>query len=130
MLIRSEEADSVACDPMFVGVVRLELVDVLEWVLKLEVGSKENETSIGSYDKTPVADDETDVEVVDVVGMLNENCGQSLVVEDAGSEADDPCGVETVVDVEEDDSRVVDGVDADVLKDEDTAVETETVLDD
>jgi hypothetical protein len=30
MEIRSEEADSVACDPMFVGVVRLELVDVLE----------------------------------------------------------------------------------------------------
>jgi hypothetical protein len=122
MEIRSEEADSVACDPMFVGVVRLELVDVLEWVMKLEVGSKENETSIGSYDKTPVADDETVVEMLVVVGMLNENCGQSLVVEDAGSEAD----VEIVVDAEEDDSCVVEGVDDDVSKEEDTV---ETVLD-
>jgi hypothetical protein len=94
--------------------------------MKLEVGSKENETSIGSYDKTPVADDETDVEVIVVVGMLNENCGQSLVVEDAGSEAD----VEIVVDVEEDDSCVVEGVDDDVPKEEDTAVESETVLSD
>jgi hypothetical protein len=99
-------------------------------VLKLEVGSKENETSIGSYDKTPVADDETDVEVLDVVGMLNENCGQMLVVEDAGSEADDPCDVEIVVDVEEDDSCVVDGVDADVSREKETVLEVETVFDD
>jgi hypothetical protein len=35
-----------------------------------------------------------------------------------------------VVDVEEDDSCVVDGVDDDVSNEEDTIVESETVLDD
>jgi hypothetical protein len=51
-------------------------------------------------------------------------------VEDAGSEADDPCDVEIVVDVEEDDSCVVDGVDADVSREKETVLEVETVFDD
>jgi hypothetical protein len=50
MLIKSEDAVSVACDPMLVGVVRLELDDVLEMKLALgvEVGAKEKEAPIGS----------------------------------------------------------------------------------
>jgi hypothetical protein len=48
MLIISDDAVSVACDPTFVGTVRLELVDVLETELKLDVGAKENEPLIGS----------------------------------------------------------------------------------
>ena len=50
MLIKSEDAVSVACDPMLVGVVRLELDDVLEIKLEVgvEVGAKEKEPPIGS----------------------------------------------------------------------------------
>jgi hypothetical protein len=48
--MRSEEAVSVACDPMLVGVVWLELDEVLEIKLELglEVGAKEKEPPIGS----------------------------------------------------------------------------------
>jgi hypothetical protein len=50
MLIKSEDGVSVACDPMLVGVVRLELDDVLEMKVELgvEVGAKEKEALIGS----------------------------------------------------------------------------------
>ena len=48
MLIRSEDANSVARDPTLVGVVRLELVDVLEMEVNLEVGANENEPPIGA----------------------------------------------------------------------------------
>ena len=48
MLIRSEDAVSVARDPTLVGVVRLELVDVLEMEVNLEVGANENEPPIGA----------------------------------------------------------------------------------
>ena len=48
MLIKSEDAVSVACDPMLVGVVWLELIDVLEMKVELEVGAKEKEPPIGS----------------------------------------------------------------------------------
>lgn len=73
-----------------------------------------------------MADDETDVEVLDVVGKLNENCGPSLV-KGAGSEADVSCDVEVAVDVEEDDSCVVAGLVADVSMDEEIVLESETV---
>ena len=50
MLIKSEDAVSVACEPMLVGVVKLELDDVLEIKVELgvEVGAKEKEPPIGS----------------------------------------------------------------------------------
>lgn len=126
MLIRSEDGVSVARDPTLVGVVRLELVDVLEMEVKLEVGAKEKEAPIGSYDKTSVVDEETEVEVLDVVGILKENSGQSLV-EVAGSEVDMSCDDQVVVDAEEEDSCDVEGVDTDVSKEEANVVESETV---
>ena len=50
MLIKSEDAVSVACEPMLVGVMKLELDDVLEIKVELgvEVGAKEKEPPIGS----------------------------------------------------------------------------------
>jgi hypothetical protein len=50
MLIKSEDGVSVAWDPMLVGVVWLELIDVLEMKVELEVevGAKEKEPPIGS----------------------------------------------------------------------------------
>ena len=124
MLIKSEEAVSVACDPMFVGIVRLDVVVGFEIEVKLEVGAKVNE-AIGSYDRTAVEEDETVVEVLDVVGMFNEKSGESPV-ESAGSEVN----VSDVVDgAEEDDSDVVEGAVVDVSNGEDIVVESETVLD-
>lgn len=50
MLIKSEDAVSVACEPMLVGVMKLELDDVLEIKVELgvEVGAKEKVPPIGS----------------------------------------------------------------------------------
>ena len=50
MLIRSEDGVSVACDPMLVGVVWVEITDVLEIKLEVgvEIGAKEKEPPIGS----------------------------------------------------------------------------------
>ena len=74
-----------------------------------------------------MVDDETEVEVLDVVGILKENSGQSLV-EVAGSEVDVSCDDQVVVDAEKDDSCVVEGVDIDVSKEEEKVVEPETEL--
>lgn len=60
-------------------------------------------------------DDVTDVDVVDVVGILKENSGQSLV-EVAGSEVVVSCEDQVAVGAEEDDSIVVEGADTDVSK--------------
>lgn len=73
-----------------------------------------------------MVDDETDVDVLDEVGILNENSGQSLV-EVAGSEVEMSCDDHVVVGAEEDDSGVVEGVDTDVWKEEDTVDDGETV---
>jgi len=65
--------------------------------------------------------------VADVVGVLNENCGQSLV-EVAGSEVDMSCDVQVVVGTYEEDSCEVERVGTDVSKEEDIVVESETEL--
>lgn len=59
--------------------------------------------------------------MLDVVGTLNENCGQSLV-EVTGSEVGMPCVVET-----EDDAACVVKIVDDVSKDEDIVAESETL---
>jgi len=64
-------------DPRSAVRVRLGVEVALELVTKLEieVGAYEMEPPIGSYDKTSVGSAETDVEVLEVVGMLKENRG-------------------------------------------------------
>jgi hypothetical protein len=73
-----------------------------------------------------VVDDETAVDAVDDVGILNENSGQSLV-EDAGSEVETSWDDEVVVGAEENDCGVVEGVDTDVSNEVDIVVDSETV---
>ena len=72
-----------------------------------------------------MADDVTDVDVVDVVGILKENSGQSLV-EVAGSEVVVSCEDQVVVGVEDDDSK---GADTDAWKEVGVVVDCETVSD-
>ena len=124
MLIMSEEGVSVACDPMFVGVEKVDVVVGLGIEMKLEVGAKVNE-AIGSS----VEEDETVVEVLDVVGKPNEKTGK-WPVEVAGSKENVSDVVEIVSEVvvgaEEDDSCVVERVVDDVSNDEGVV---ETVLD-
>lgn len=73
-----------------------------------------------------MVDDETDVDVLDDVGILNENSGLSLV-EVAGSEVEMSCDDQVVVGAEENDCDVVEGVDTDVSKEADTVVDCETL---
>lgn len=73
-----------------------------------------------------MVDDETDVDVVDDVGILNENSGLSLV-EVAGSEVEMSCDDQVVVGVEVNDCDVVEGVDTDVSKEVDIVVDCETL---
>jgi hypothetical protein len=69
---------------------------------------------------------ETDVEVLDIVAMLDENRGQPLV-DVAESEVNVSFDVEIVVKVEDDDSCVVEGLAADVSKENGIVVDSETV---
>jgi hypothetical protein len=73
-----------------------------------------------------VVDDETDVDVLDDVAILNENSGLSLV-EVAGSEVEMSCDDQVVVGIEENDCDVVEGVDTDVSKEVDIVVDCETL---
>ena len=75
-----------------------------------------------------MVDDATDVDVVDVVGILKENSGQSLV-EVAVFEVVVSCKDQVVVGAEDDDSGEVKGADTDVSKEEDIVVDGETVSD-
>ena len=73
-----------------------------------------------------MVDDETDVDVLDDVGILNENSGQSLV-EDAWSEIETSWDDEVLVGAEDNDCGVVEVVDTDVSKEVDIVVDSETV---
>ena len=75
-----------------------------------------------------MVDDATAVDVVDVVGILKENSGQSLV-EVAGSEVVVSCEDQVVVGAEENDSIAVEGADTDAWKEEGAVVDCETVSD-